>query len=49
MGELLNVVGLSTGVVLYAMLLAMVVRGRRACPVARHLTIGFRSRRPSSD
>src|ERR1700687_4537967 len=29
MGELLNLVGLSTGVVLYAMLLAMVVRGRR--------------------
>src|SRR3984893_9707698 len=29
MGELLNLVGLSTGVVLYAMLLAMVVRGSR--------------------
>src|ERR1700722_3881160 len=29
MGELLNLVGLSTGVVLYAMLLAMVVRGNR--------------------
>jgi len=29
LGELLNVVGLSTGVVLYAMLLAMVVRARR--------------------
>src|SRR5260221_944096 len=30
MGELLNLVGLSTGVVLYAMLLAMVVRAGRA-------------------
>jgi two-component system LytT family sensor kinase len=30
MGELLNVIGLSTGVVLYAMLLAMVVRPGRA-------------------
>src|SRR6202140_5384102 len=29
MGELLNLVGLSTGVVLYAMLLAMVLRGSR--------------------
>ncbi|HWK09629.1 MAG TPA: histidine kinase [Vicinamibacterales bacterium] len=29
-GELLNLVGLSTGVVLYAMLLAMVLRARRA-------------------
>src|SRR5436190_12826787 len=29
MGELLNLVGLSTGVVLYAMLLVMVVRGGR--------------------
>jgi hypothetical protein len=29
MGELLNLVGLSTGVVLYTMLLAMVVRGSR--------------------
>ena len=29
MGELLNLVGLSTGVVLYAMLLAMVLRARR--------------------
>ena len=29
MGELLNLVGLSTGVVLYAMLLAMVVRAGR--------------------
>ena len=29
MGELLNVVGLSTGVVLYAMLLAMVLRAPR--------------------
>ncbi len=29
LGELLNLVGLSTGVVLYAMLLAMVVRARR--------------------
>ena len=30
MGELLNLVGFSTGVVLYAMLLAMVVRAGRA-------------------
>src|SRR6266511_3125013 len=30
MGELLNLVGLSTGVVLYAMLLAMVLRAGRA-------------------
>ena len=30
MGELLNLVGLSTGVVLYTMLLAMVVRAGRA-------------------
>ena len=30
LGELLNLVGLSTGVVLYAMLLAMVIRARRA-------------------
>ena len=29
LGELLNLVGLSTGVVLYAMLLAMVIRARR--------------------
>jgi hypothetical protein len=29
-GELLNLIGLSTGVVLYAMLLAMVVRASRA-------------------
>src|SRR6266571_2099293 len=28
MGELLNLIGLSTGIALYAMLLAMVVRGR---------------------
>ncbi len=36
MGELLNLVGLSTGVVLYAMLLAMVVRaGARAGAAAR--------------
>ena len=34
MGELLNLVGLSTGVVLYAMLLAMVVRAGRP-PVVR--------------
>jgi two-component system, LytTR family, sensor kinase len=32
MGELLNLVGLSTGVVLYAMLLAMVVRASRRVP-----------------
>jgi hypothetical protein len=30
MSEMLNLVGLSTGVVLYTMLLAMVVRSRRA-------------------
>ena len=36
-GELLNVVGLSAGVVLYAMLLAMVVRARRT----RGLSSGF--------
>ena len=29
LGELLNLVGLSTGVALYAMLLAMVIRARR--------------------
>jgi hypothetical protein len=29
MGELLNIVGPSTGVVLYAMLLVMVLRGSR--------------------
>jgi signal transduction histidine kinase len=34
MSEMLNLVGLSTGVVLYAMLLAMVVRSRRATTVA---------------
>src|SRR6266566_4352380 len=33
MGELLNLVGLSTGVVLYAMLLAMVVRAGRTTGV----------------
>ena len=30
MGELLNLIGLSTGIVLYAMLLVMVVRAARA-------------------
>jgi two-component system LytT family sensor kinase len=35
MSELLNLVGLSTGVVLYAMLLAMVVRARRATEASR--------------
>jgi len=35
MGELLNLVGLSTGIVLYAMLLTMVVRAGRAPGVAR--------------
>ena len=35
MGELLNLVGLSTGVVLYAMLLAMVVRAGRAPGASR--------------
>ena len=34
MSELLNVVGLSTGVVLYAMLLAMVLRAGRATSAA---------------
>ena len=34
MGELLNLIGLSTGVALYAMLLVMVVRGGRT-PIAR--------------
>jgi two-component system, LytTR family, sensor kinase len=34
MSEMLNLVGLSTGVVLYAMLLAMVVRARRATTAA---------------
>ncbi len=34
MSEMLNLVGLSTGVVLYSMLLAMVVRSRRATGVA---------------
>src|SRR5436190_22290665 len=34
MAELLNLVGLSTGVVLYAMLLAMVLRAGRAADVA---------------
>ena len=37
LGELLNVVGLSTGVLLYAMLLAMVVRARRPS----HAASGF--------
>src|ERR1700730_9950384 len=37
MGELLNLVGLSTGVVLYAMLLAMVVRGSRTPGVPSRL------------
>jgi Histidine kinase/Histidine kinase-, DNA gyrase B-, and HSP90-like ATPase len=36
MSEMLNLVGLSTGVVLYAMLLAMVVRSRRATTVAHY-------------
>src|SRR5471032_1722022 len=35
MSELLNLVGLSTGVVLYAMLLAMVVRAGRAPGASR--------------
>src|SRR5438445_9708581 len=39
MGELLNLVGLSTGVVLYAMLLAMVVRAGRAPNVASRLDL----------
>src|SRR5579862_2614909 len=34
MGELLNLVGLSTGVVLYAMLLAMIVRASRTAGAA---------------
>ena len=34
LGELLNLVGLSTGVVLYAMLLAMVIRARRTAGAA---------------
>jgi hypothetical protein len=37
MGELLNLVGLGTGVVLYAMLLAMVVRGVRTPAVPSHV------------
>ena len=40
LGELLNLVGLSTGVALYAMLLAMVIRARRrAAP-----PVGIRTR-----
>ena len=35
MSELLNLVGLSTGIVLYAMLLAMVLRARRAAGTPR--------------
>jgi hypothetical protein len=35
MGELLNLVGLSTGVVLYAMLLTMVLRARRTAGARR--------------
>ena len=35
MSELLNLVGLSTGIVLYAMLLAMVLRARRAAGTSR--------------
>src|SRR5882672_10591060 len=35
MSELLNLVGLSTGIVLYAMLLAMVLRARRATGASR--------------
>ena len=35
MGELLNLIGLSTGVALYAMLLVMVVRGGRTQEFAR--------------
>ncbi len=34
LGELLNLVGLSTGVALYAMLLAMVIRARRRAGAA---------------
>ena len=36
-GELLNVVGLSTGVALYALLLAMVVRAPRTPPIHRSI------------
>ena len=49
MGELLNLVGLSTGVVLYAMLLAMVVRAPAGVASPSDRAIASRSRPPCWD